>query len=172
LYNNIFYIYLIYNSNIKLCIFDFDGTLTDGNVNIDSNGNINKSYNVQDGKGLKTILKEHNIKTCIISGFSQNNSVEVFAKRLQIDYLYQNIDDKLIVISKLLKELNLTYENVSYMGDDINDIDLLKKVKFAGCPNNAVKCVKKICNFHCQRNGGDGAVREFIDFIIKNTQKK
>ena len=158
--NNIF-------TNIKMCIFDFDGTLTDGNVIIDFNGNINKCYNVQDGKGLKTILKEYNIKTCIISGYSENKSVEIFAKRLNIDYLYQNIDTKIDVINKLLKDLDLTYDNITYMGDDINDIDLLKKAKYSACPKNAVLEVKKICNFYCERNGGNGAAREFIDFIIK-----
>jgi YrbI family 3-deoxy-D-manno-octulosonate 8-phosphate phosphatase len=158
-------------TNIKLCIFDYDGTLTDGNVMIDSNGNINKMYNVQDGKGLKTLLKEENIKTCIITGYSKNYSVETFAKRLNIDYLYQNIENKVEIINSLIKELNLSYENVSYMGDDINDIELLKKVKISACPKNAVSRVKQICNFISHCNGGDGAVREFIDFVINKNNK-
>lgn len=154
--------------DIKLCIFDFDGTLTDGKVLIDCNGNINKSYNVQDGKGLKTLLKEKNIKTCIITGYSENKSVEICAKRLDIDYLYQNIDNKVEIIDKLIKDLNITYKNITYMGDDINDIDVLKKAVISACPKNAVYEVKNVCNFICSRNGGDGAAREFIDFCLKN----
>ena len=157
--------------NIKLCIFDYDGTLTDGNVTIDANSNIIKQYNTQDGLGLKTLLKHYGIKSCIMTGYSNNTSVEVMSKRLKIDYLYQNIRDKVEITNQIMKEMGINYENIAFMGDDLNDKELLRKVKLSACPKNAVPEIKDICLFKSCNKGGNGAVREFIDYIIKNDKK-
>ena len=157
--------------NIKLCIFDYDGTLTDGNVLIDANSIIIKQYNTQDGLGLKTLLKSNGIKTCIMSGYSNNVSVEVMSKRLNIDYLYQNIRDKVETTTQLMQEMGINYENIAFMGDDLNDKDLLRKVKLSACPDNAVPEIKDICLFKTVNKGGNGAVRELIDYIIENNKK-
>jgi transketolase len=156
--------------NIKLCIFDYDGTLTDGNVLIDANSNFIKQYNTQDGLGL-LLLKRYGIKTCIMSGYSNNVSVEVMSKRLKIDYLFQNISDKVETTTQIIREMGINYENIAFMGDDLNDKELLRKVKLSACPENAVPEIKDICLFKSGNVGGDRAVREFIDYIIDNNKK-
>ena len=151
---------------IKLCIFDYDGTLTDGNVLIDNSGNILKTYHAQDATGINNILKEKGVKTCIMTGYSPNKSVEVMAERLKIDYLYQNVENKVLQTNTLLKNLNINIEEVAFIGDDINDLELLKKIKISACPNNAIPLVKQSCKYLCKKAGGQGAVREFIDYLV------
>jgi len=87
--------------------------------------------------------------------------------RLKIDHLYENIDDKLIPFEELKKLYNLNNDNFSYIGDDEFDIPLLKSVGFSCCPNNAMDEVKNNVDYICKRNGGEGAVREMIDMILK-----
>lgn len=152
-------------NSIKLAIFDFDGTFTNGKINFDSNGEIIKGYNVKDGYGIK-ILKSKNIKVCIISGFKENNSLKEITKHLNIDYVFENVENKVEKIDSLLNELKLTYSNISYMGDDINDLKLLKLVKYSGCPKNAHETCFKIVDFISKKNGGEGCVREFCEYLL------
>ena len=150
---------------IKLAIFDFDGTFTNGKVEFDNNGGIIKHYNVKDGKGI-ILLQKKNIKTCIISGYKNNNALKEISNHLNIDYVYENVDNKVEKINELLNILDLTFEETSYMGDDINDIKLLNLVKYSGCPNDAVKECLQCVDFISKRNGGNGCVREFCDFLL------
>ena len=151
--------------SIKLVIFDFDGTFTNGKVSFDSNGNIIKDYNVKDGKGI-LLLQKKNIKTCIITGYKKTNSFTSIANHLNIDYIFDNIENKVDTITKLLEKLNITFDETCYMGDDVNDLDLLKLVKYSGCPKDAVEDCLNIVDFISKKNGGEGCVREFCDFIL------
>ena len=161
--------------NIKLVIFDFDGVFTDGKCYFDENHNIKKYYDIKDGMGIK-LLKDNKIKTGLISSFSTDKNVLLneqninlsIITHLKFDYVYIGDEKKINILNKWIKELDLNYNNVSYIGDDINDIELLKLVKYSACPNNAVNECKEIVNYICKNKGGEGCVREFVEKIIHN----
>jgi arabinose-5-phosphate isomerase len=152
---------------IKLVVFDFDGVFTNGDICIDSNNNIIKKYNIKDGMGLK-LLKDHTIKIGCISGFKENKSQLNILQHLSFDYISLGNNNKLEVIKKWCNELNINLDlNVAYMGDDINDIEIMKYVELSGCPQDSHNSCIEICNFISKKKGGDGCVREFCEFIIK-----
>ena len=149
---------------IKLLAFDVDGVFTDGSITYDENGIEYKTFNAKDGHGIVRVNKSGFI-TAIITA-RNNGTVTHRAKNLNITELHQGHKFKLPVLEELIKKYNLTYENVSYMGDDLPDICILEKVGLACCPNDAVKEVKEICHFVSTKDGGKGAVRELCDFIL------
>ena len=154
-------------SRIKLFLCDVDGTLTDGGMYYSENGDELKKFNTIDGLGFR-LLHEAGIKTGLITS-ETTKIVEKRAKKLQIDYLYQGKvnQSKLTIALEICKKENISLENVAYIGDDVNCIELLSAVGFAACPANANKKVKDIQGIHqMQKNGGDGCVREFIELIL------
>jgi len=157
--------------SLKLVVFDFDGCFTDGKVLFDTKGDILKYYNVKDGTGIK-LLKENDIKVGIISGYKENNSQLEIIKHLNVDYYSFGKNNKLDILKQWCKEFNINLENeVAYMGDDINDIQVLENVSISGCPKDAHKNVLNICDFVCSKNGGDGCIREFCDYLISQEHK-
>ena len=150
---------------IKLMAFDVDGVMTDGSVTYDENGVEYKTFNVKDGHGLVRMEKSGFI-TAIITA-RNNGTVKHRAENLNITELYQGQKFKLPALEEIMKKYNLSFENVSYMGDDLPDICILEKVGLACCPKDAVKEVQEICNFKSSINGGKGAVRELCDFILE-----
>lgn len=151
-------------SKIKLLAFDVDGVMTTGEVTYDENGVEYKSFNVKDGHGLVRVQKAGFI-TAIITA-RNNGTVRHRAENLHITELYQGQKYKLPALEDIMKKYNLTYEQVSYMGDDLPDICILEKVGLKCCPNDAVDEVKSICNFISSKDGGKGAVRELTDLIL------
>ena len=137
-----------------------------GIVADDENGVEYKTFNVKDGHGLVKMTQAGFI-TAIITA-RNNGTVEHRAKNLHITELYQGQKNKLPALEELLKKYNLTYDEVSYMGDDLPDICCLEKVGLACCPNDAVDEVKKICHFVSSKDGGRGAVRELCDLILES----
>ena len=150
--------------NIKLIAFDVDGVFTDGSIIYDENGKETKIFNAKDGQGIVCVEKA-GIITAIITA-RENGTVRHRAENLGITELHQGIKFKLPVLEEIMKKYNLTYKNVSYMGDDLPDICILEKVGLPCCPNDAVDEVKEICNFVSNNNGGRGAIRELCDFIL------
>lgn len=154
------------DKEIKLVVFDFDGVFSDGKVGIDHQGNIIKFYNCKDSTHLN-LLREKNIKTGVISGFQENKSQLNILKRLKIDFIHLGSHHKLQILQKWCHELKISIEkNVAYMGDDINDIEVLKEVAISACPNDANISCKNIVDMISTRNGGDGCVMEFIDYLV------
>lgn len=155
--------------NIKLFLSDVDGTLTDAGMYYGENGDEFKKFNTHDGKGFE-LLRKTGIKTGIIT--SENTKiVENRAKKMKVDYLYQGLEHKgkLDIAKEICKEENITFEEVAYIGDDINCKELLESVGLSACPYNALDEIKKIPNIiQLSKCGGDGSVREFINMIIKN----
>ena len=149
----------------KLFVMDVDGTLTDGKIYMSSGGEIFKAFDVKDGCGIKNILKEKGIKTVIITG-RNSEIVRNRAEELEIDYLYQNVGNKLMCLEHLAKEIPCSLEEVVYIGDDINDLACLEKVGFSCCPADAHDDVKNVVKYVAKLKGGQGAVRECIDFIF------
>jgi 3-deoxy-D-manno-octulosonate 8-phosphate phosphatase (KDO 8-P phosphatase) len=152
-------------SKIQFLLMDMDGCLSTGQIIFSSNGEDTKIFHTHDGFGI-TRGRKFGLKFAVISGMgSRVNKIRV--DRLKIDYLFENIDDKRIPYEELKKKHNLKDENFSYIGDDEFDIPLLTEVGFSCCPNNAMEEVKKHVHYVCKKNGGEGAVREIIDKILK-----
>ena len=153
---------------IKLFITDVDGTLTDAGMYYGENGEEFKKFNTHDGKGFE-LLREAGVKTGIIT--SENTQIiENRAKKLKVGYLYQGVThhQKLQVVNKICKRENITLDEVAYVGDDINCYELLSNIGLPACPSNSNIKIKQIPNIiHLKKNGGDGAVREFIGEILK-----
>lgn len=152
-------------NNIKLFGCDVDGTLTDAGMYYTENGDELKKFNTRDGMGIK-LLRESGIITLIIT--SENTKiVENRAKKLKVDYLYQGVQNKLELIKELLSKLNIDRSEFAYIGDDINDKEILEFAGLKACPNDAMEIIKNIDNILIMsKKGGEGAVREFVDNYI------
>ena len=152
---------------IKLFLCDVDGTLTDGGMYYTENGDELKKFNTRDGMGFQ-LLREAGIKTGIITS-EETKIVANRAKKLKVDFLYQGKRNggKLAVAQEVCQQLDITLDEVVYIGDDVNCIDLLKRVGVKACPADACEEVKAIDNIHIMtKNGGDGCVREFIKNLL------
>lgn len=150
---------------IKLLILDVDGVLTDGRIIFDSNGVESKFFNVKDGHGIK-MLQRSGIEVGIISG-RESQVVYNRAVELGIGQVYQKSLDKLVPYRQMLEATGLSDEQVAFMGDDVIDIPLLKRVGFAAAPADAVQEVFPLAHFISKNRGGWGAVREVCDLILK-----
>jgi len=155
-------------SEIKLFLSDVDGTLTDAGMYYGQKGDEFKKFNTHDGKGFE-LLRKANIKTGLIT--SENTEIVTRrAEKLKVDYLYQGVDSlgKLDAVNEICVNEGINLENVAYIGDDINCLELLRNVGLAACPNNALNIVKNESKVtKMTKNGGDGAVREFINKILR-----
>lgn len=150
---------------IKLIVLDVDGTLTDGKLYIDSVGNEMKAFNVKDGLAISQAIK-FGINIAIITG-KTSTIVEKRSKELGITEIHQGVKDKVAVLNSIVDRYSLSYDNVAYMGDDLLDMKVMKMCKLSGAPKDSADEILKISNFISRKNGGDGAVREFIEMILK-----
>ncbi|MFW2177122.1 MULTISPECIES: KdsC family phosphatase [unclassified Moraxella] len=153
--------------NVKLLVMDVDGVLSDGKITYDANWVETKSFHVQDGFGIKR-LQQFGIKTAIITG-RNSTIVTNRAKELGIDYIVQGREDKLVALNELLANLDLTLADCAYIGDDLPDIRALQAVGFSATVANAHNEVIKRVQMVTTRQGGQGAVREVCDLILKAT---
>ena len=155
---------------IKVLFLDVDGVLTDGTLTYDVYGREVKRFNVKDGYGIVRAINT-GIDVVVVSGrFS--SQVEKRCRELGIKEVYQGISDKLSFAERYLKEHSLSFESAAAMGDDLPDLPLLKKVKVSGAPKDAVPEVKVVVNFVSRAPGGRGAVREFIDYLLKEQENE
>lgn len=151
--------------NIKLVLTDVDGVLTDAGMYYSESGDELKKFNTLDGKGFE-LLRNLGIKTGIITA-EDTRIVERRAKKIKADFLFQGVQNKLKVAQDLCKELNITLSEVAYIGDDINDQELLQSVGVAACPQNAVDQIKSIAGIWLLKNkGGSGAFRELVSLLV------
>jgi len=156
-------------SKIKLIILDNDGVLSDGKIIYNNNKLESKNFDAKDGLGIK-LLQFSDIKLAIITGRS-SKIVEQRCDDLQIKLLFQGVRNKLQKTTELLNELNLTWENVAYMGDDWNDFPVMEKCNISATPADAFDDIKSRVDLVTKRSGGKGAVREFIELILKEQGK-
>ena len=154
---------------IKLVLLDVDGTLTDGGIYRGNNGEELKRFNVKDGYAIVNAQKL-GIEFGIITG-RKSELVEIRAKELKIKYLYQGISEKTVILEEIMKKNGLSKEEIAYMGDDLNDLLIMKQVGLSGTPKDAVDEVIQVADFVSKKNGGSGAVREFIEYILKKDGK-
>jgi 3-deoxy-D-glycero-D-galacto-nononate 9-phosphatase len=154
-------------SKIKLFITDIDGVWTDGGMYYDNTGNEWKKFNTSDSAGV-LFLRLLGIPTAIITG-EGTAIVDRRAKKLNIPHLFMGVKNKVAVASKLCEELGISLQEVAYIGDDINDIQLLRLVGLSATPLNAPDYVKEIVHQVIPIRGGEGAFRFFVEQYLRST---
>ncbi len=154
---------------IKLVLLDVDGTLTDGGIYRGNNGEELKRFNVKDGYAIVNAQKL-GIEFGIITG-RKSELVEIRSNELKIKYLYQGISEKTVILEEIMQKTGLKKEEIAYMGDDLNDILIMKQSGLTGTPKDAADEVIQIADFVSEKNGGSGAVREFVEYILKKEGK-
>lgn len=152
-------------AKIKLLILDVDGVMTDGGMYYTENGDQIKKYNTKDGMAILHLTKG-NFNVGIISSGFKDQMVKKRADLLGIQHCYVGRDKKIDILSDFCKELKIELENVAIIGDDVNDLEIIKKVGFSACPSDAMDIVKTNVDVILTKKGGDGCVREFIDSYI------
>jgi 3-deoxy-D-manno-octulosonate 8-phosphate phosphatase (KDO 8-P phosphatase) len=152
-------------SKIKLLILDNDGVLTDGKIIYNENYIESKNFSAKDGLGIR-LLQQTDLELAIITGRT-SKILERRCEDLDIKYLHQKVRNKLAKTTNLLKELDLTWDNVAYLGDDWNDYPVMKRCAISATPADAFDTIKAEVDIVLQRKGGEGAVREFIEIILK-----
>lgn len=148
----------------KLILTDIDGVWTDAGMYYDQTGNEWKKFSTYDSAG---VLFAHimNIPVGIVTG-EETNIVKRRAEKLKIDYLFQGIKNKQEIVTKLCVDLKINMSDVAYIGDDINDIEVLKNVGWSACPSSAPLYIQKTVKQVLTKKGGEGAFREFIETIL------
>lgn len=152
-------------NKIEMVIFDADGVLTNGNINVDHQGKEFKMFHVQDGLGI-VLWRRQGFSTAIISA-RECRAVGARAEDLKIDHVFLNAYPKLEVYQNLLKKTQLADENVCFVGDDLTDLQVLHRAGLAVAVANAVPEVKAVADYVTVKNGGAGAVRELIELLLK-----
>jgi len=155
---------------IRIVLTDVDGVLTDGGMYYSSKGDVMKRFFVRDGMGV-ALLRKADIPTIIITK-EKNPIITQWAKKMKIRKVYDGILNKELILQEVCKSFGMTAEQVAYIGDDINDLELLKIVGLSATPSDGIPDAKKICDYVCISAGGYGAFREIADMIISSTKVK
>jgi 3-deoxy-D-glycero-D-galacto-nononate 9-phosphatase len=150
----------------KLVLTDIDGVWTDGGMYYDQTGNEWKKFHTYDSAGV-FFCHRLNIPVGIITG-EDTDIVTRRSKKLEIDFLCQGVKNKIQKAEEICKKLGITLSDVAYIGDDINDIELLKKVGFSAAPASAPEYIRQIVSFVTKKNGGEGAFREMVEHLLKD----
>ena len=153
----------------KLVCTDVDGVLTDGGMYYDEKGNELKKFNVADGWGVR-FLKDLSIPVMIITG-EDSACVKKRGEKLKIDFIYTGISNKLEFTLQFCEKHNLTLEDLAFIGDDLNDLKLLRRVGISGAPGDAPTYVKKEVDIVTETYGGHGAFRAFVETILRKNDK-
>ena len=150
--------------DVKVVITDVDGVLTDGGMFYSTNGEMLKKFNTRDGMGVE-ILRNNKIPVIIMT--RENSKIVISrAKKLLIDDVNVGIKKKEMLLSKICKKYQINKENIAYIGDDINDLEILKQVGFSASPSDGITIIKKESDYICKAKGGEGVLREVADLII------
>lgn len=154
---------------IKLLILDVDGVLTDGKIIYNDRGEEIKAFHVRDGHGLKLLMRA-GIGIALITG-RKSKVVLHRARDLGIKNVYQRVTNKIEVYEKILKGEKLKDENVGFVGDDLVDIPVLKRVGFSAAVGDAIPEVREVADYVASKKGGEGAVREICELLLKVQNK-
>lgn len=155
--------------NVRLLIMDVDGVLTDGKITYTASGEEIKSFHVRDGLGIK-LAKKAGIELAIISArFSKITALR--AQELGIEYVYQGHFEKLDIYEEIKNKLDIPDEKIAFIGDDLNDIPILKRVGLPATVSDAPDVVKRFAQIVTPQSGGQGAVRHLIEIILKRNGK-
>lgn len=152
-------------AGIRLLVMDVDGTLTDGRIYMGPQGEAMKAFHVQDGYGIAQLLPRAGIVPAIITGRC-SAIVEQRARELHIEELHQGVSDKLGRLQEIARRQGISAGEIAYIGDDLNDLACMRFCGMSACPSDAVPEVRGAADYVCKREGGRGAVREYIDHLI------
>ncbi|MBD3219967.1 HAD family hydrolase [bacterium] len=152
-------------AGIRLALTDNDGVLTDGCVWYSDRGEELKRYSLRDGMGVARLRRECGIETGIITG-EDSPPVARRAEKLGITEVHLGIGDKLAVLDEIVRRHGLQPSQVAYIGDDVNDVEVMERVGFAACPADALPQARQAAHHVCTARGGEGAFREFAEIII------
>jgi 3-deoxy-D-manno-octulosonate 8-phosphate phosphatase (KDO 8-P phosphatase) len=155
---------------IRFLLTDSDGVLTDNGVYYSSQGEELKRFSIRDGMGVERLRKFASVDVGIITG-ERSGSVQKRAEKLDIVELHQGIKDKSGVFETILKRHNLTPDEVAFIGDDTNDVEIMKRVGLAACPADATPFARQIAHYICPSRGGHGAFRDVAELIIAAKQE-
>ena len=148
-------------------VFDVDGVLTDNGVYYSGNGEELKRFSFRDGMGVERLRKIASIETGIIT---REDSLPVFkrAEKLKIKELHMGVQDKALRLQEIMERIQISTEEIAYIGDDINDEEIMKQVGLCACPADAMSFARRVAHYVCTTNGGHGAFREFAELIINS----
>lgn len=150
--------------DIKMLVMDVDGTLTDGKIYMSANGEIMKAFNIKDGYAIAH-LREYGIEPVIITG-RESEIVKKRCAELKITELHQGVSNKLFKLKEVCCNKGIELSNVAYIGDDVNDLTCIQQCGCSASPADALKAVKDKVDYVCTEKGGEGAVREFCEYLI------
>jgi len=154
---------------IKLLLLDVDGVLTDGRIIYDSHGRDIKFFDVHDGLGVY-LLKKFGIPTVLITA-KGSRAIKPRARDMQVAEVFENISPKTSILEKILKKYKVHATEVCFVGDDLVDLGLMKRIGFPIAVFNAAQDIKKVAAYITIRHGGKGAVREVAELILKGQGK-
>lgn len=150
------------NKNIKFLVLDVDGVLTDGGMYYSNSGDEFKKFNTKDGMGIKLATKQ-GIKIGFLSNGKNDVLINNRAALLGVEFVYVGFENKMNILNEWKDQLKLDYSQIAYIGDDINDAEVISHVGLSACPIDAIKSIKEKVNIILTSKGGEGCVREFID---------
>lgn len=152
---------------IKMLVLDVDGVMTDGGMYFTENGDQIKKYNTKDGMAIMKLRKEKFPVAFLSSGFT-NHMVQDRASLLNLEHVYVGREPKIGILKNWCNELNIQLNEVAYVGDDINDIEIMESCGLSACPKDAVSSVKNKAHIVLESEGGRACVREFIDLYLSD----
>ena len=150
---------------IKMVLTDVDGVLTDGGMYYSKEGEIMKKFNTRDGMGVELLAKQK--IGCIIITRENSIIVKKRGKKIKVLKTYVGILQKESLLSEICKKYSLKSGNIAYVGDDVNDFEIMRKVGLSCTPNDGMQKIKDISDYVCSKKGGFGAFRELADLILK-----
>jgi len=151
---------------IEIVLTDVDGVLTDGGMYYSAQGDVLKKFHARDGMGV-TLLRKNKIDTIVITK-EKTKFVKKWSQKMKVKKLFDGIKIKESMIDKICNQYNIKPENLAYIGDDVNDIQIMKKCGLSITPKNAVKEVKEIADYISEIKGGEGVFRDAADLILTN----
>ena len=156
----------ISNRKIRLILFDMDGTLTDGGMYYTESGDQFRRFNVKDGLAIHRTITRHGMEIGLISSGSTIGIMKARAKALGIKKVHAGTEPKVETVAKWMAQMGIGFENIAYVGDDLNDLPLIKKVGISACPADAAFQIKSASTIILNRKGGEGCIREFLEDIL------
>ncbi|MFO7523910.1 MAG: HAD-IIIA family hydrolase [Ignavibacteriaceae bacterium] len=156
---------------IKLVLTDVDGVLTDTGIYYSPDGEFIKRFSIRDGMGVERLRKHANIETGIITG-ENSGTVKARAQKLKITQVYLGVTNKQSLFDEILKKNQLQPEAIAFIGDDVNDLEIMKLVGLTACPADGMIYIKEISDYVCENKGGYGAFREFAELILALRENK
>lgn len=150
---------------IKLLCSDVDGVMTDNKLHISATGELFKTFNARDGWALKVILPENGIEPAVITG-RKSQIVPKRCEELGVSLVFCGRNDKNAVVAQLAEEKGYSLSEIAFIGDDYNDLPAIRLAGVSGCPSDAIEPVKAAVTYVCKAKGGEGALREFAEWVV------